>query len=550
MADVERVISFEVDGKPVSVPDSGATLLGVLRYKLGFQGPKAGCSPQGQCGCCTVLVDGQARVACVTPVKRVRNRSVTTVDGLDPDRAKQWGDAFCSTGGSQCGFCTPGIVMRLESLKNKGIAADDHDAVRQALLAHLCRCTGWQTVVEAWDAFGSERLTGRDLEAASQRAELEGGAPQVVSPEVALGRGAFSSDTVPAGALVAARDDAGVWHVAENLPGAKNAAGKTQGRRTTIEHSWPLEIPPGDWDLTLRTTWVEPAILETDASWCEPGGEPSPLIGNGGAFGAKQDSPVRQAAQDLANEHDRTVLAFGTREDTVLWGPKRPPVACGIKADGTGVIRVVACPGIEQAIKSVAPDLVVELVEVTKPETSSAIRAAGWAEATILLAGVASLANGDGSGGPPGQGDVSATSQSITAPNGATAEVVLEDGVIKVHVRCGRPLDEIVLRSYCIGAAHMAWSWLTSEALTVDADGVAQDLTIRSFGVLRAIDTPPIEVDIDIEDDREPMNGSDAVFVAVAAAGWKAASFHQDWPIGKLIPGQLFQAGISVATSD
>lgn len=540
MADVERVISFEVDGEPVSVPDMGATLLGVLRYKLGFQGPKAGCSPQGQCGCCTVLVDGQARVACVTPVKRVRNRSVTTIDGLDPERTRQWGEAFCSTGGSQCGFCTPGIVMRLESLKNKGVETDDHDAVRQALLAHLCRCTGWQTVIEAWDAFGSEPLTDRDLEAASQRAELEGGEPQTVSSDIALGRGAFSSDTVPKGALVAACDDDGTWHVAENLPGAKKAAGKTQGRRTTIDHSWPLEVPPGDWDLTLRTTWVEPAALETDASWCEPGGEPSPIIGNGGAFGAKQDSPVQQAAQDLANEHGQTVLAFGTREDTVLWGPKRPPVAAGINADGSGVIRVVACPGIEEAIKSVAPDLVVELVDVAKPEASAAIRAAGWAEAAILLAGAASLAE---AGSP-------SLKQAITTPNGATAEAVLEEGVIKVRVRCGRPLDEIVLRSYCIGAAHMAWSWLTSEALTVDADGVAQDLTIRSFGVLRAIDTPPIEVDIDIDDDREPMNGSDAAFVAVAAAGWKASNFHRDWPIGALVPGEAFEAGNMVPTSD
>ncbi len=183
-----------------------------------------------------------------------------------------------------------------------------------------------------------------------------------------------------------------------------------------------------------------------------------------------------------------------------------------------------------------APNLVVELVEVARPETSAAIRAAGWAEAAILLAGAASLTG--------------SSSQAITAPNGATAEATLEDGVIKVRVRCGRPLDEIVLRSYCIGAAHMAWSWLTSEALTVDADGVAQDLTIRSFGVLRAIDTPPIEVDIDIDDDRDPMNGSDAVFVAVAAAGWKASDFHQDWPIGTLVPGEAFEAGNTVPTSD
>ncbi len=525
----------------MSVPDNGGTLLGVLRYKLGYTGPKAGCSPQGQCGCCTVLVDGEPRIACVTPIRRVNNRSITTIDGLEPERSQAWGEAFCSTGGSQCGFCTPGIILRLDSLREGGTESEDHDAVKQALSSHLCRCTGWQTIIEAWDAFGDDSIEGRDLEAAARRSEIEGGAPQQVSVDIALGRGGFSSDTVPMDALVAARGAEGDWFVAENVPAARKAAGKTQGRRTTIDHGWPLEVPPGDWDLTLRTTWVEPAYLETDAAWCEPGGEPSSLLANGGAFGAKEDSPVSEAARTLANEHGRPVLAIATREDTVLWGPKRPPIAAGIKADGSGVIRVVACPGIEEAIGSVAPEVEVQLVEVAQPKASASIRAAGWAEATILLAGAAALVSDEHVAGEPtkpASGPV--TSGPITSPNGASAEARLEDGKIIVSVRCGQPLDEIVLRSYCVGAAHMAWSWVTSEALTVDEDGVAQDLTIRSFGVLKAMDTPPIEVEIDIDDDREPVNGSDAVFVAVAAAGWKASGFQQDWPVGTLVPGEPF----------
>src|SRR5690606_31920562 len=116
------------------------SLLGVLRDHLGVRSPKDGCSPQGQCGCCTVLVDGQPRVACVTPARRVAGRSVTTVDGVtDADR---WAAAFCATGASQCGFCTPGIVVRLASL------APGADPAR-ALLAHLCRCTGWRPILEA-----------------------------------------------------------------------------------------------------------------------------------------------------------------------------------------------------------------------------------------------------------------------------------------------------------------------------------------------------------------------------------------------------------------
>lgn len=527
MVDGQRVLSFEVDGESVSVPDDGSTLLSVLRDQLGLTSPKTGCSPQGQCGCCTVLIDGQPRVACVTPAKRVRNRAVTTIDGLDTDRAEAWGEAFCSTGGSQCGYCTPGIVLRLDSMAAKGVASDDLGAVRQALLAHLCRCSGWQTILEAWQAFGSAEAdpkqinANRDLEAAARRSEIEGGTPQMVSADVALGRGGFAADTAPQGALIAVCDDEGTWFVEESIAGARRSAGKTQGRKTTADHGWPLEVPEGEWVRTLRTTWVEPASLETDASWCEPGGEPVSTVANGGAFGSKADSPVQQAAQDLANKHDRPVLALATREDTVLWGPKRPPVAAGINADGTGVIRVVSCEGIEAAINSIAPGLSVELVEMGQPKASADLRAAGWAEAAVLMSSV----QVDDSGMSP---------TTVTAPNGATATAAFVDGRIKVSVSCGSVLDEVVMRAYCIGAAHMAWSWLTSEALTVNEEGVPQDLTIRSFGVLRAVDTPPIDVELDLDAASEPINGSDAVYAAVAACGWRASGFVQDWPVGAI----------------
>ena len=78
----DQQITFELDGRTVEVPADAATLLEVLRDRLGVRSPKDGCSPQGQCGCCTVWVDGQPRVSCVTPVARVAGRAVTTVDGL------------------------------------------------------------------------------------------------------------------------------------------------------------------------------------------------------------------------------------------------------------------------------------------------------------------------------------------------------------------------------------------------------------------------------------------------------------------------------------
>ena len=123
----------------------------------------------------------------------------------------------------------------------------------------------------------------------------------------------------------------------------------------------------------------------------------------------------------------------------------------------------------------------------------------------------------------------------VTSPAGATASAtVAPDGSIDVTVSCGEVLSDVVLRSYCLGAAHMALGLVTSEALSVDADGIPHDLTMRSFGVLRAVDTPQINIIINepsaTDDARLAVNGSDAVFAAVAAASWAHRGFVPRWP--------------------
>ena len=534
-------IALTVDGRTVEVADDGANLLDVLRERLGLRSAKDGCSPQGQCGCCTVLVDGQPRVACVTPVRRVRGRSVTTLDGLDPAERDAWGEAFCTTGASQCGFCTPGIVMRLAGLAAKGAGPDDTAAVEQALLAHLCRCTGWRTILEAWEARtgAPPPAAPRDLDAASHRATIEGRSPQRVAPTVALGHGGFADDEAPTDALVAVPDPAGGWSVGTSLAAARAAAGKVQGRRTTAQVRHPLDCPPGSWAATLRTTWVEPAYLELDASWCAPGGEPATPQANGGAFGGKDASIAPAAARALADEHGRPVRVVLAREDTVRLGPKRPPVAGGMASDGSGVLRVAAPdPVAEQiaaAVAQVAPGLRIDAVEVPGPPTSAALRAAGWAEALALAAAAGVLV--DEAGGAAGvlaaeRGDGRAR-VTLRSPDGAVATADLSSGAasrVAVQVSCGEVLDPVALRSYCVGAAHMALGWVTSEGLAVDEAGEVHDLTIRSFGVLRAVDTPPVEVALDHLATGDAVNGSDAVFAAVAAATWLAQGAPAAWP--------------------
>jgi xanthine dehydrogenase small subunit len=534
-------VTLVVDGRDVEVPDDGGSLLDVLRERLGIRTLKDGCSPQGQCGCCTVLVDGQPRVACVTPARRVRGRSITTLDGLDSAERAAWGDAFCATGASQCGFCTPGIVMRLSALRARDTAPDDHPAVEQALLAHLCRCTGWRTILDAWSAYDvsarqSVAPPPRNLDAAGRRATIEGRTPQRVDPEVPLGHGGFADDTSPADALVAVPDGAGGWAVGESVAEARAAARKVQGRRTTAELRHPLEPPSGDWDVTLQTAWVEPAYLELDASWCVPGGEPASPLANGGAFGGKRATVVTQAARHLADRHGRPVRVLLAREDAVRLGAKRPPIAAGVNADGSGVVRVVRTDGVPEAIASVAPGLVVDQADVPGPPTSSAPRAAGWAEALVLLAatGVRVEADAHVAGVLEARRAGDQAHVAVRSPDGAVASATVALGPeprVEVAVSCGDPLDEVALRSYCVGAAHMALGWVCSEGLAVDEAGEVHDLTIRSFGVLRAVDTPPIDVTVAPSDD-PPVNGSDAVFAAMAAAAWLAQGCPPVWPTG------------------
>lgn len=505
-------VSFSLNGTAVSV-DSQGTLLTALRDHLRIPSVKDGCAPQGQCGCCTVWVDGEPRVSCVTPVQRVDGRVVTTVEGLDVDVRQAWGEAMCATGGSQCGFCTPGIIMRLEAGKD--------------LLAHMCRCTGWQTINEAVRVRRGEVVLPtsleRDLGNAQRRAEIEGRAPQVVGPLVALGAGGFADDIAPHDALVAVPSVSGEWFVGETTADARRAAATVQGRKSSLSVTYPV-VFPGDFSSpsfvhTLQTTWVEPAYLEPDAVWCQPGGKPVGPLLNGGAFGAKSITSelaleLQEVARRLANKHQRPVRVVLSREDVVRRSPKRPPMALAVRSDGSGEVWVARTSGFVDIISDYAPKWLIHEIDVDGPATSVDVRAAGWAEVAVMKSSVSPETE---------WGDY------VVSPEGAQAWARVDDSGIHIRVQCGLVLDAVVLRSYCIGAAHMGLGWVRSEGIAVNESGEPVDLTIRSFGVIRAVDTPSIEIEI-IDDDGPSINGSDAVFAAVAAAAWRVAKFPSTWP--------------------
>ena len=144
---------FLVNGAPAQVDVPGMRrLLDVLREDLGLTGTKEGCG-EGECGACSVLLDGQVVDACLVPVCQVAGTRIATVEGLaatspegavlDPLQA-----AFLETGGAQCGICTPGMLMAARAYLDAG-GGPDESAIREAIAGNLCRCTGYTKIVEA-----------------------------------------------------------------------------------------------------------------------------------------------------------------------------------------------------------------------------------------------------------------------------------------------------------------------------------------------------------------------------------------------------------------
>jgi aerobic carbon-monoxide dehydrogenase small subunit len=152
---VSRALQLVVNGEPRSLEiDDRALLVHALRDGLGLTGAHIGCDTS-QCGACTVLLDGRAVKSCTVLARQAEDREITTIEGLAPD-----GDmhplqrAFVEHHGLQCGFCTPGVILTAADLLSHDAAPSD-DAIRHALRGNLCRCTGYQGIVESIRAVGA-----------------------------------------------------------------------------------------------------------------------------------------------------------------------------------------------------------------------------------------------------------------------------------------------------------------------------------------------------------------------------------------------------------
>jgi aldehyde oxidoreductase len=241
--------TFTLNGVAVEVPDDRAHLLVALREDLGIISAKDGCAPSGQCGCCTVLLDGKAVVACQVSLEKVAGREVVTLEGIE--ERQRFADAFAAAGALQCGFCTPGILVRTKALLEKGDLTREKAA--RHLGAHLCRCTGYIKILDAIEALarGESPVPCLDGGVGARAGKHQG-------TELSAGSRPFIDDLCPEGLLhavlrLADHARADVVHIdttaAAAVPGVEavlTAADVPGELRVGLIHKdWPVFIPEG-----------------------------------------------------------------------------------------------------------------------------------------------------------------------------------------------------------------------------------------------------------------------------------------------------------------
>ena len=245
--------TFDLNGTTITASGNHPHLMAALRDELGVISPKDGCAPSGQCGCCTVLVDGRARVACQTSMERAEGTQVLTLEGFNASERDLYATTFAAHGALQCGFCTPGILVRTKALiDRKGTKLTREEASRH-LGAHLCRCTGYTKILDA-----VESLAAGEVPVVEPRGGIGTSGLRYEACALSLGDRPFIDDMAPPGLLHAtvrladyARADVVAIDTtaAEAVEGVERvltAADVTGELRVGLIHQdWPVFIPEG-----------------------------------------------------------------------------------------------------------------------------------------------------------------------------------------------------------------------------------------------------------------------------------------------------------------
>ena len=246
--------AFELNGDPVEVGDQHPHLLSALRSGLGVTSAKDGCSPSGQCGACTVLVDGKAMASCLVSLEKAEGKTITTLEGFDANERERFADAFAAKGALQCGFCTPGIIVRSKALIDQKGAALDRVTIQGRLGAHLCRCTGYTKIIEAVELLAS----GEPIPVRGLSGTIGGDGIKYEARELSLGDRGFVDDIMIDGMLHAALVyadharadvldiDTSAAEASENIIAVFTAADIAGDLKVGIIHKdWPVMIPVG-----------------------------------------------------------------------------------------------------------------------------------------------------------------------------------------------------------------------------------------------------------------------------------------------------------------
>jgi xanthine dehydrogenase molybdenum-binding subunit len=245
--------SFTLNGTPVTVRGDHPHLLSALREELDVTSPKDGCSPSGQCGCCTVLIDGKAVVSCQQSLEKAEGSEIVTLEGVDDAERQAFANAFAACGGLQCGFCIPGIVMRTKAQIDKKGSALTRDGMKPHLGAHLCRCTGYVKILDAIEAVAQGTVCAPALSA-----EIGGGGAKYEAAPLTLGDRDYVDDIRVPGMLHAALRltdharadivsiDTAPAEQADGVVATFTAADIAGNLRVGIIHKdWPVMIPIG-----------------------------------------------------------------------------------------------------------------------------------------------------------------------------------------------------------------------------------------------------------------------------------------------------------------
>ena len=252
------MIRFELNGRNVEYAgDGNRSLLDFLRLEAGITSVKDGCSGQGACGACLVELNGRPALSCVTTMKKVAAGSIVTLEGLPDSLRRTLGQSFVEKGAVQCGFCTPGFLMRTKILLQQN-PAPNREQILDALKLNLCRCTGYNRIVEAIER-AAEMLAGGTAGAADANQGIGGRQDKYEAWETAVGRRPFVADLrIPGmvfGALkfsdhARARVRGIETKKAAGMPGVLRifTAADIPGERLTglIVVDWPLMIAVGE----------------------------------------------------------------------------------------------------------------------------------------------------------------------------------------------------------------------------------------------------------------------------------------------------------------